>query len=151
VAHEVTPDTKDSMSFHVPEQHRIRTGRMASDASLGNNGGFFVPNRTARGRGDAPLRVIASDGQLVPDESPDLAGWEHVSVSLPNRCPSWEEMAYIKSVFWDADDCVVQFHPPESEYVNNHPFCLHLWRRIDGPFPMPPSILVGFASIGSIL
>lgn len=145
------------MAFHVPEQYRVRKGAYGSDASYGNNGAFFVPNRAGRTRAlstreatAVPLKVIASDGRLVPDESPELAGWEHVSVSLPNRCPTWEEMAFVKSVFWDASDCVVQFHPPESEYVNNHSFCLHLWRRINGPFPMPPSILVGDRSIGVI-
>jgi hypothetical protein len=38
-----------------------------------NNGAFRVPGG---------LRVIASDGE----------GWDHVSVSLPDRCPTWEEM-----------------------------------------------------------
>lgn len=139
------------MSFHVPHLHRVRNGTYGSDDSIGNNGAFFLPNRAAKVRGYStreasavPLQVIASDGLLVPDESPHLGGWEHVSVSLPTRCPTWEEMAYVKGVFWDDGDCVVQFHPPRSEYVNNHPFCLHLWRKVDGSFPMPPSILVGF-------
>lgn len=48
-------------------------------------------------------------------------------------------------MFWDEDDCVVQFHPPRREYVNNHPNCLHLWRPVDGnmQIPMPHSLLVG--------
>jgi len=33
------------VSFHVPEKFRIRTGRHASDASLGNNGAFEVKLR----------------------------------------------------------------------------------------------------------
>ncbi len=132
------------MSYHVPDRYRIRKGAFASDERDGNNGAFFVPNRAAPSRGlstrDAaavPLKVIASDG----------AGWEHVSVSLPNRCPTWPEMAYIKALFWDATDCVVQYHPPESEYVNNHPFCLHLWRSTQHAFPLPDSLLVGFAGM----
>lgn len=135
------------MSFHVPNEFRIRKGAFGSDETFGNNGAFFVPNRAARTRGlstrehgSVPLKVIASDGE----------GWEHVSVSLPTRCPTWAEMAFIKSVFWDADDCVVQFHPPESEYVNNHPFCLHLWRPTGHQIPTPPSLLVGFKEVGVI-
>ena len=54
------------------------------------------------------LRIIASDG----------FGWEHVSVSRRDRCPTWEEMCQIKALFWDEDDCVIQYHPPRSEYVN---------------------------------
>lgn len=132
------------MSFHVPNTYRVRKGAFGSDESHGNNGAFFVPNRAARLRalstreaGAVPLKIIASDG----------AGWEHVSVSLPTRCPTWDEMAFVKSVFWDAGDCVVQFHPPESEYVNNHPFCLHLWRSTRHAFPLPDSILVGYKGV----
>jgi hypothetical protein len=136
------------VSFHVPERYRVRTGPYGSDESRGNNGAFFAPNPGARS--GPPLKIIASDGLLVPGESPELAGWEHVSVSLPNRCPTWEEMAHVKGLFWDADDCVVQFHPPESEYVNNRQFCLHLWRKVDGKFPLPPSILVGYRGVGVI-
>ena len=36
-----------------------------------------------------------------------------------------------------------QFHPPRSEYVNNHPNCLHLWKPVGAEFSMPDSILVG--------
>jgi len=70
-------------------------------------------------------------------------GWEHVSVSMKNRCPTWEEMCAIKDLFWKDSECVVQYHPPKSEYVNNHPFCLHLWKKISGDFETPPKILVG--------
>ena len=119
------------MSFHVPGPLRVRTGPFASNASFGNNGAFFIPNRL--GKDKLPFRVIASDGE----------GWEHVSVSLPERYPTWEEMCLIKGIFWDTEDCVVQFHPPESQYVNDHPNCLHLWRPIGHDIPTPPRGLVG--------
>ena len=70
-------------------------------------------------------------------------GWEHVSVSLYNRIPNWKEMCFVKELFWNDDECVVQYHPAKSEYVNVHPNCLHLWKPIDGKFPIPPSHLVG--------
>ncbi|MGN1303754.1 MAG: hypothetical protein ACI4YB_01835 [Oscillospiraceae bacterium] len=65
-------------------------------------------------------------------------GWEHVSVSFPNRTPTWDEMCRVKDIFWNDDECVVQYHPPKSEYVNFHPYCLHLWRKIGEEYPMPP-------------
>lgn len=117
------------MSFHVPEKYRVTTGRMASDASYGNNGAFVVPLK--RGQ---QVFVVASDGMC----------WEHVSVSRKDRCPTWEEMCQIKDIFWDAEDCVVQYHPAQSEYVNNHPYCLHLWRPVGQPIPTPPWWLVGY-------
>jgi hypothetical protein len=69
-------------------------------------------------------------------------GWEHVSASLKNRCPTWEEMCRIKDIFWGDGECVVQYHPPKTEYVNNHPYCLHLWKKTDGDFETPPNVLV---------
>lgn len=79
------------------------------------------------------LNFIASHG----------AGFEHVSVSLPTRCPSWEQMCLIKDVFWREDECCMQLHPKKEDYVNNHPYCLHIWRPIDKDIPTPPSIMVG--------
>lgn len=129
------------MSFHVPNRWRIRSGYMASDESNGNNSVFFVPRRP----GMNPLRVIASDGALEDGATP----WEHVSVSLPDRCPTWSEMCAVKRLFWDDDDTVVQFHPPRSEWVNNHEFCLHLWRPVGVEVPRPPALLVGILSAPS--
>jgi len=125
------------MRFHVPNRLRVRTGPFGSDEGNGNNGAFFLPNRLRQKANEPPLKVIASDGE----------GWEHVSVSLPHRCPTWPEMAFVKSIFWDAGDCVVQFHPPEREYVNNHPFCLHLWRPTGHDIPTPDSLLVGIKGL----
>ena len=70
-------------------------------------------------------------------------GWEHVSVSRSDRSPTWEEMCQVKDLFWDDTDCVIQYHPPKSDYVNNHPYCLHLWRPIGIELPRPPSFFVG--------
>jgi hypothetical protein len=52
-------------------------------------------------------------------------------------------MCLIKGLFWGAEDCVIQYHPPQSEYVNNHPYCLHLWRPIEHAIPVPDSLLAG--------
>lgn len=121
------------MTFRVPNKFRVRTG-FGSDESHGNNGAFFIPCR----RQGVPLKVICSDGE----------GWEHVSVSYPDRCPTWEEMSFVKSLFWSDDDCVIQFHPPKAEHVNNHSFCLHLWRPTGFNIPTPLSAMVGYKDIG---
>jgi hypothetical protein len=114
------------MSFHAPKEFMIRHPFLG--LGEGNNGFFkFVLDGVS-------IYVQASEG----------LGWEHVSVSTnKNRCPSWGEMCFIKNYFWDEDDCVIQFHPPKSQYVNNHNYCLHMWKPIDKAFPMPESILVG--------
>lgn len=70
-------------------------------------------------------------------------GWEHLSVSLPDRCPTWGEMCTFKEIFWLDSEWCVQFHPSKSEYVNNHDYCLHIWKPKKKYLPTPPSILVG--------
>lgn len=113
--------------FHVPEKYRLKEGFMSSTAEIGNNGAFVIPVLKVN------MIVIASDG----------FGWEHVSVSHPDRCPVWEEMCIIKDLFWDEDDAVMQLHPAKSEYINNCSTCLHLWRPTNADIPIPDSIFVG--------
>jgi hypothetical protein len=113
--------------FHAPNKYRVRTGAYASPDSYGNSGAFRVPIGTRY------ATVICSDGE----------GWEHVSASFKDRCPTWDEMCKIKDLFWDAEDCVVQYHPPRSEYVNDFPYCLHLWRPTNQDMPRPPAWTVG--------
>lgn len=73
-------------------------------------------------------------------------GWEHLSVSMPSRTPTWEQMCIMKDIFWNKNEACVEYHPREEDYVNNHKHCLHIWRPTHEPLPTPPSILVGFRS-----
>lgn len=121
---------------------RVTSGPLASTIKDGMNGLFmFVRN-------DYLLRCIVSDGSDWKAKTligKPLAGkpWEHVSVSLANRCPTWDEMNFVKEMFWSDDECVVQYHPPKSEYINIMPYCLHLWKAVGVKIPMPPSMCVG--------
>jgi len=109
--------------FHYPEKNRRQGFAKEPGAFVADFESFM-------------LRIIASNED----------GWEHVSVSLPKRCPNWREMCYIKGLFWDEGDRVVQYHPPKENYINCHPFCLHMWRPIGVEIPMPPYWMVGFKS-----
>lgn len=126
--------------FHVPNRYRVTQGRLASNYTDGNNGLFIVPRRhyaKPDRKRRLELRVIASDEEYAGEI------WEHVSASMPNRCPTWDEMCWIKSIFWDEEDVVIQYHPAKTDYVNCHPYCLHLWRPIGIVLPKPPAALVG--------
>ena len=118
------------MRFHSElEPHRVRHGTW--ETSPGSTfGAFEVPYRSFR------LYIIADDGSQT--------GWEHVSVSLVggNRCPNWDEMCFVKSLFWSEEETVLQFHPRASEYVNVHNYVLHLWRRVGTEHELPPTICV---------
>ena len=107
------------------ERGRITTGRYASDP--GQPFGCFNLTMGAR-----RLVVIASVG----------LGWDHVSVSTRNRTPTWDEMCWVKNLFFHPEETVVQFHPAVSKYVNDHPHCLHLWRA-HCEFPEPFPLMVG--------
>lgn len=78
------------------------------------------------------LRIIAAVG----------LGWDHVSVSRAERCPTWEEMDAVKREFFHDHETAMQLHVQPSHHINVHPYCLHLWRPLFGAIPLPPSIMV---------
>ncbi len=80
-----------------------------------------------------PAMVVFSNG----------GGWDHVSVSFSNRCPTWDEMCEIKKLFFYPEEVAWEYHPMESEYVNQHPYCLHIWRYQQPGMVMPPAWMVG--------
>lgn len=114
-----------------PEFYRKKGNR-----EMGNNGFFAFPHYKIF---DCEIRCQISDGM----------GWEHVSVTVgaygknAHRCPTWEEMCWVKDKFWGEEECVIQYHPAKNEYVSCHPFCLHLWKPIGVELPTPYSIMVG--------
>jgi hypothetical protein len=97
----------------------------------GNSGDEFNGMFQLRING-SPATIIASNG----------LGWEHVSISHTNRIPSWETMCKVKELFFEDNEVVMQLHPRKEDYVNNHPYCLHLWKPIDQDIPTPPIKLV---------
>ncbi len=106
-------------------------GKSPDDALWGY---FVIPFSGAK------LRVISSGEKRGVDP---LSVWEHVSVSLPNRCPTWDEMCAVKNLFWEKWETVLQFHPTAVRYVNYHPYCLHLWKKSGVDHELPPDVCVG--------
>jgi len=123
-------------------KHRVRVitptipEMYLSDDNYGFNGMFRIPHE------GSIIRCIASDG--IDSPGPEWK-WQHVSVSIEydKQPPRWKIMCYIKELFWEPEDWVVQFHPAKSEYVNFHQACLHLWRPLVEKLPTPLAIMVG--------
>lgn len=95
----------------------------------------------------AVLDVISSGKRHALD---GLSAWEHVSVSIfphAKRLPTWKEMCAVKNLFWAPDETVVQFHPPETEYVSIAEV-LHLWKP---PYnlSLPPTLALAPLVTGS--
>jgi hypothetical protein len=91
-------------------------------------GAFLIPYPL----GGTGLRVIAATGE----------GWDHVSVSLPDRTPTWAEMEFIKRMFFRDTEVAMQLHVTPEKHINIHPYVLHLWRPHYARIPMPPGGLV---------
>ena len=121
------------------ERGRVRTGPYGSDPG-DTFGAFFIDGPCGR-----RLKIVASSGDISVG-----VDWEHVSVSLDNRCPNWPEMCFVKSLFWDDEETVMQLHPPKSKWINNHPYCLHMWRPLNQEIPLPPDITVGNKELGTL-
>lgn len=88
--------------------------------------------------------AIPLEGQLWNVLCSDSGGWLHVSVTNRQRkqLPPWPVMCRIKEMFFTRDEWAVQYHPAKGDYVNDHPFVLHLWSPLDEPLPRPPLVFV---------
>lgn len=114
----------------------------------GPNFGFFkiphpVPSIIGKGHHFIAMAVAGRIEEGVP--------WDHVSVhgrfytadGLPCYfTPTWGDMCWIKSQFFEPGECAMQLHVPESEHVNTHHYTLHLWRPLYVAIPQPPQICV---------
>jgi hypothetical protein len=127
---------------NLPGMKVIRDPRLARACFMGDHrgGAYQLP-----GPCGASLRIIASDAT-----DPIAEGWEHVSISTERRIPNWTEMCFVKDLFWDPEETVIQLHPPKSQWISNAPHCLHLWHNTREAQPLPPSILVGIKELGEL-
>ena len=120
------------------ERWRIRVGdrrlanpalaQLAGSSEDGWNGDFLVP----------------LDGELWHVRLSDGIGWRHLSVSNAQKkmLPTWNIMCRLKACFFADDVWVVQYHPAQEDYINDHPFTLHLWEPLNEELPKPPVFMV---------
>ena len=106
----------------------IRKHPLVTVIEEGEDGAAFL---IARGN-LSPMRVIASWGN----------GWDHVSVSLKDRTPKYQEMKAIKRLFFKPGEWAVEYHPPAEDYVSINDNVLHLWRPQNLDFPIPDKEMV---------
>lgn len=99
------------------------------------NGMFLIPRK---GNFRGFYQVIATDG----------AGWDHISVCLLDsnfnfreRTLTWDEMCEIKDIFFKNNETTVEFHPREEDYIDEHPWVLHMWKSTAEAFPIPKKLI----------
>jgi hypothetical protein len=102
-------------------------GQLDSNQTDGWNGAFIVP----------------LEGEMWQVIISDQCGWRHLSATNAQKkqLPSWHIMCRLRDAFFPDDAWVVQFHPPKEDYIDIHPYVLHLWECLDG-FPTPIFALV---------
>jgi len=54
-------------------------------------------------------------------------GLNHISMSYKDKLPSYEEMKEARYQICPDIDKMAQIFPNKEEFVNLHPYCLHLW------------------------
>jgi len=112
------------------EQHAINhpiLGMPVKD----RGGVYLIPCENKNGK-FVTLQVVASLG----------LDWDHVSVSLTNRCPNWFEMDFIKRLFFEPNEVAFQLHVESKNHISIHDYCLHLWRPQKQDIPLPPKLMV---------
>jgi hypothetical protein len=108
------------------ERWRIK-GQGGTEAD-GWNGWFLVP----------------LDGEMYQVIIADGMGWRHLSISNAQKkmLPSWQTMCRVKDLFFGDDCWACQFHPAKADYINDHPWVLHIWQPLDVELPQPPVVMV---------
>lgn len=129
---------RDLATLEQYRHHELEIKAYGPDAALGWHkaiaGCFEIPSKVD----GQTLRIVLSKGKF---------GWDHISISKKKRTPTWGEMDYVRRLFFEDHEAVMQYHAPLSDYVDGsvlgHPFCLHLWRPTNEKIPAPPKWMVG--------
>jgi hypothetical protein len=120
----------------VPEEFRFfkKNHPLSTTKLAGNNGTFVIPH----------YRI---PGYTMIVQATDVNDWEHIYVQVvgrrhknkATRYPTYEEMKWIKELFWGKDDLVLQYFAKDWDYTNASidPYVLHLWRPKTLPIPKP--------------
>ncbi len=81
---------------------------------------------------------VSEDGitVILATEIVDGELWAHLSYSRVDRIPSWEDGKRVKDVFLGPKRKALIVLPPDAEYFNLHPNCLHMFCSLDRD-PLP--------------
>lgn len=77
---------------------------------------------------DGGLLVLVSE-----EVHEDGLTYLHVSFSRRSRLPDYSDLDWVRKGFVGEDRECWQYFPPKAEYVNAHPYTLHLWHCYDRP------------------
>lgn len=70
-------------------------------------------------------------GFIVSAGVEDTGQWGpllHASFSYGDHMPSWEDVKLVREALFPLDMDTAMILPREKDYVNVHPYCLHIWQ-----------------------
>ena len=100
-----------------------------------------VPNSRAFRHVTVDLVAIIEDKKYGEGDENQI--WRHVSMSCPNRVPSYEELCACKRDFIGDNAKAFMVFPAKDEHVNIHSYCLHLWAPTEKDILPDFSIMIG--------
>lgn len=81
--------------------------------------------------------AVGFNVMISKSEMDDGSWWLHISVSKPNRLPTWDEMKKVKDEFLGEDTEAFHIIPKKKDFVNVHRFCLHMWSPLGTQTRLP--------------
>lgn len=79
------------------------------------------------------VQQVGSIGPCTVIVSIDEGRW-HCSIAHPRRMPTWDEVRAARTRYTPDQVPMALVLPSAECYVNEHPYCLHVWELRD-PFP----------------
>ena len=93
-------------------------------------------------------RLIAMSAIVSATREGDGKFWLHLSIAKPTQMPDWGEVKRAKELFIGRDRKALIVLPEEGNYVNIHPFCLHLFCCLEtDPLPEFSGVVFGVRSL----
>lgn len=114
-SHVVVPgEQRERIQLRIPKNWKL--------ISKGSSGGVFQKGN---------VKAI-----ITSEVHGDGRAWIHLSVSKKNSLPTYGDLKRAKKDFLGPESRAMLFFPPESEHVNLHKYCHHLWCCVDED-PLP--------------
>lgn len=109
---------------HLPEM-QIRAAALPDSLQLKDGRVLTYHSPMAGGKAYRCVDGMAVVATFDPSPHGTLL---HLSASYAKRLPRWRDLTLLRDAFFPPDVDVIQVLPRAGEYVNAHPFCLHLFQ-----------------------
>lgn len=133
------------MAYKIPEERRLTADKvkswqfiskemllLASEAYNTEDGYFFLP-RVGKKETTMKSGFFLCRAQL-------FEGWRIIAVNVPTegRSPTWEELKWVRSFFFDEADVLQMYLPGKSTYIDDNTYWLHLFFMEDAAAERTP-------------